>query len=154
MKRPTGQILAAAVSACALAGLLVVSSRVARHQQALPLATRAALGARARQVRARPAPPPAHGQRRPVTLCLFGAATMARAVADTLHIDVLDRTGRLDPAALARLANLTLSAERRAERAAGAEALPQRMGRQDGQPLEPATVRCRGIPAFARVPFD
>lgn len=154
MKRPAARALAGALGACAIAALVLVSSRVAHRERALPLETRAALGARARAVRSRPAPPAARARRRPVTLCLFGAATMARAVADTLHIDVLDRAGRLDPAALARLASLTLSAERRAERASGGEALPQRMGRQAGRPLEPATVRCRGSAAFAAVPFD
>jgi hypothetical protein len=155
-RRRTGAALAVLA---ALVGAAALSVFVAERERASALGYAAARARQDRAAHAAPlaAPPARRAGARQV--CARGADTLARALARSRKLRLVDERGALDPTALARLSSLALSAERRAERETGGPALPQRMGRQrvtdkDGraiwQPLEPTRRPCAPLPERAR----
>ena len=131
--------LAIALAALVATGFLSIRLADARREDAEQI--RAARVARDHA--AAPAAAPARAPRRAgVEVCPRAVDGYARAISIALGLRLLDANRQLDTAALARLSGLALTAERRAERAAGGPALPQRMGRG----IAPAAAPCVTVP--------
>jgi hypothetical protein len=151
------RIGAALAILAALAGAAALSVFVAERERTSALGYAAARAGQDRAAQAAPlaAPPARRAGVRARQVCARGADTLARALARSRKLPLVGQHGALDPAALAHLSSLALSAERRAERATGGPALPQRMGRQRvsdkggrpiWQPLEPTRRACAPLP--------
>ena len=127
MTRRRALVLAAGL--VALVAAATGSLRVSGERRAAALSADQARAAQERAAAAALAPPPEQrGRTRRV--CARGVDTLESAIAGLLELPVLDVRGALDPAVLARVSALALAAERRAERARGGPAVPQRMGRR------------------------
>jgi hypothetical protein len=170
MQQRTAVLVGIGMAACAAAGVILLSARLAeeqraeRHgyQQALAQQRRAA----GRSLPAARTPAPRRGAGELCVRGVEGFAESLRAAGGPDALDVLDDTRRLDVTAFAALSDMALRAERWVEQARGAPALPQRMGRTRHagvatdagepawQPLEPARVTCGSGEAYAAVPLD
>jgi hypothetical protein len=151
MTRRSAIVVAISVAVAAAAELVVLSSLLASERagdrSAYAEAIAAQRRAAGRAVAAAEVPPTSADR----TLCVRGVDTFAAAAQRNLGLSAIDDRGHLDPAMLAALSRIALSAERYAEHGAR-PALPQRMGRlwPRGPAAAPAGELCDGALAFAQ----
>jgi hypothetical protein len=171
MQQRTAVLLAMGVAACAAAGVILLSARLAENQRADRAGYEQAMAQQRREA-GRVLPVTAPAPRAATVVCVRGVDGLAHGLRTALPAagvpevlpDVLDDTGRLDVVAFAALSDLALRAERWVEQARGLPALPQRMGRVRAgaagdapdawQPIQPPRVACNGGEAYAAVPLD